>query len=94
MIITVDIRTFHHTTRLAGHTPQSLDELAYSIAFPVAAMIVLKQVGISELSQEILGDPDILRFSSAINLIGDAEMAQISSDKRWARVSFELKRWK
>ena len=76
---------------MAGHAPQSLDVFAYSIAFPVAAMIVRRQVGVSELSQELLGDPDILRVSRAINLIGDAEMTQISIDKRWAQVSFELK---
>ena len=91
MIQAVEIRTFHYATRLAGHEPQSQDEFAYSIAFPVAAMIVRGQVGVSELSQETLHDPDILRISQATNLIDDAEMTRISTDKRWAQVSFVLK---
>lgn len=91
MIEAVDIRTFHYATRLAGHEPQTQDEFAYSIAFPVAAMIVRGQVGIPELSQEALSDPDILRISRATNLIDDAEMTRISTDKRWAQVSLVLK---
>jgi 2-methylcitrate dehydratase PrpD len=91
MIKAVEIRTFHYATRLAGHEPQSQDEFAYSIAFPVAAMIVHGQVGVSELSQEALHDPNILRVSQATNLIDDAEMTRISNDKRWAQVSFVLK---
>ena len=54
-------------------------------------MIVHGQVGVSELSQEALHDPDILRVSRATNLIDDAEMTRISTDKRWAQVSFVLK---
>ena len=91
MIKAVNIRTFHYATRLAGHEPKTQDEFAYSIAFPVAAMIVRGQVGVSELSQEALTDPDILRISRATNLIDDDEMTQISTDKRWAQVSLDLK---
>lgn len=90
MIKAVNIRTFHYATRLAGHEPQTQDEFAYSIAFPVAAMIVRGQVAVSELSQEALSDPGILRVSRATNLIDDAEMTRISTDKRWAQVSFVL----
>jgi 2-methylcitrate dehydratase PrpD len=91
MIEAVDIRTFHYATRLAGHEPQSQDEFAYSIAFPVAAMIVRGEVSISELSESALRDPDILRISRATNLIDDDEMTRISTDKRWAQVSLILK---
>ena len=87
----VDIRTFHYATRLAGHAPQSQDEFAYAIAFPVAAMIVRGQVGVDELSEEALHDPDILRVSRAITLIDDPEMTRISTDKRWAQVTITLK---
>ena len=65
MVKAVEIRTFHYATRLAGHEPKSQDEFAYSIAFPVAAMIVRGQVGVSELTQEALYDLDILRVSRA-----------------------------
>ena len=90
MVKAVEIRTFHYATRLAGHEPKSQDEFAYSIAFPVAAMIVRGQVGVSELTQEALCDPDILRVSRATTLIDDIEMTRISTDKRWAKVSLLL----
>lgn len=91
MIDAVNIRTFHYATRLAGQAPQSQDEFAYAIAFPVAAMIVRGRVGIEELSPEALNDPDILRISHATHLIDDAEMTRISTDKRWAQVTLVLK---
>jgi 2-methylcitrate dehydratase PrpD len=90
MIASVDIRTFHYATRLAGHEPLTQDEFAYSIAFPVAAMIVRGQVAVAELSDATLRDPDILRISKAINLIDDPEMTRISTDKRWAQVTLVL----
>ncbi|KIC18914.1 MmgE/PrpD family protein [Leisingera sp. ANG-Vp] len=87
----VEIRTFHYATRLAGHEPQNQDEFAYSIAFPVAAMIVRGQVGVDELRPAALRDPEILRISRAVTLIDDAEMTRISTGKRWAQVTLVLK---
>ncbi|MGA9251555.1 MAG: MmgE/PrpD family protein [Roseobacter sp.] len=86
----VEIRTFHNATRLAGHAPQTPDEFAYSIAFPVAAMIVRGQLGAAELSPETLRDADILRVSHATTLVDDPHLTRISEGKRWAQVSFTL----
>ncbi len=83
----VEIRTFHNATRLAGHTPQSLCEFSYSIAFPVACMIVRGQIGVAELQPETLNDPDILRVSKAVELIDDDHYTRISVGKRWAEVT-------
>lgn len=89
-IASVEIRTFHNATRLAGHTPSTPDEFAYSIAFPVATMIVRGQVGVPELAPETLSDPDILRVSKSVALIDDPHMTEISVAKRWAQVTFVL----
>ncbi|MEH6646222.1 MmgE/PrpD family protein [Sulfitobacter sp.] len=86
-IVGVDIRTFHNATRLAGHRPKTLDEFSYSIAFPVACMIVRGQIGVDELSPDTLNDPDILRVSTATNLIDDDHYTKISVGKRWAEVT-------
>ena len=91
MIETVEIRTFHNATRLAGHTPETMDEFAYSIAFPVAALIVRGQVGVDELDPATLHDPDILRISRATQLIDDDHYTKISVGKRWAEVTIGLK---
>ncbi|MBU2941742.1 MmgE/PrpD family protein [Shimia thalassica] len=87
----VEIRTFHNATRLAGQTPDTPDEFAYAIAFPVAALIVRGQVGVSELAPETLKDPDILRISKATQLIDDEHFTKISVGKRWAQVTLVLK---
>ncbi|MCX7565188.1 MmgE/PrpD family protein [Sulfitobacter sp. F26169L] len=81
------IKTFHNATRLAGHTPATLDEFSYSIAFPVACMIVRGQIGVTELQPETLTDPEILRISTATQLIDDPYYTKISVGKRWAEVT-------
>ena len=90
-IAAVEIKTFHNATRLAGHTPATPDEFAYSIAFPVAAMIVRGQVGVPELAEATLQDPDILRISQATRLVDDPHFTAISVGKRWAQVVMTLK---
>jgi len=86
-IASVDIRTFHNAVRLAGHRPRTLDEFSYSIAFPVACMIVRDQIGVPELQPETLEDPEILRISTATQLIDDEHYTKISVGKRWAEVT-------
>ncbi|MCX7560046.1 MmgE/PrpD family protein [Sulfitobacter sp. F26204] len=83
----VDIKTFHNATRLAGHRPATVDEFAYGIAFPVATMIVRGQIGVQELAQDTLSDPEILRVSDKIRLIDDPHLTRISQGKRWAQVT-------
>lgn len=87
----VEIKTFHNATRLAGHTPATPDEFAYAIAFPVATMIVRGQVGVPELAEETLHDPEILRISQATVLVDDPHLTAISVGKRWAQVAITLK---
>jgi 2-methylcitrate dehydratase PrpD len=89
-VASVEIRTFHYATRLAGHAPKTLDDLAYSIAFPVAAMIVRGTFGPAELTPDTLNDPEILRISRATMLIDDAEMTARSVKQRWAQVTLVL----
>ncbi|MEW9918583.1 MmgE/PrpD family protein [Marimonas sp. MJW-29] len=86
-IASIDIRTFHNATRLAGHRPATPDEFAYGIAFPVATMAVRGQIGVPDLAPETLQDPDILRVSDSIRLIDDAHFTKISQGKRWAQVT-------
>ena len=89
-IARVEVRTFHKATRLAGHTPKSLDEFTYSIAFPLACMIVRGQIGVEELQPDTLTDADILRISTVTELIDDPHYTKISVGTRWAEVSLHL----
>lgn len=86
-VVGVEIKTFHMATRLAGHTPKTLDEFSYSIAFPVACMIVRGKIGVAEVQPQTLSDPEILRISIATTLIDDPHYTKISVGKRWADVT-------
>ena len=86
----VRIRTFHNAIRLAGHQPQSTDELAYSIAYPTAIMIVRGKIGIPELRPEVLLDSEIRRISLATELVETEHYNMISMRERWADVTLYL----
>ena len=90
-IASVEIKTFHNATRLAGHTPVRTDEFSYSIAFTVAYIIVRGQVGVPEPEVFALKNPGILRISTAITLINNPYLAQLSDGKRWAQVSIVMR---
>lgn len=90
-VASIEIRTFHYATRLAGHEPRSIDEFSYGIAFPVATMVVRGQIGPQELAPETLHDPDILRLSRATQLIDDPELTERSVKQRWAELTLVLK---
>jgi 2-methylcitrate dehydratase PrpD len=86
----VRIQTFHYAVRLAGRNPKTLDEMSYSIAFPVATMIVRGRIGPAELSPEVLQDEEIRRISNAIELVETEHYTRISVGKRWADVTLYL----
>jgi 2-methylcitrate dehydratase PrpD len=90
-VVRVRIQTFHYAVRLAGHNPKTLDEMSYSIAFPVATMIVRGKIGPQELQPEILQDEEIRRISNATELVETEHYTRISVGKRWADVTLYLK---
>lgn len=87
----VRIQTFHYAVRLAGHNPKTLDEMSYSIAFPVATMIARGRIGPRELSPDVLEDKEIRRLSNATELVETEHYTRISVGKRWADVTLTLK---
>lgn len=93
-VASIDIKTFHNATRLAGQIPQTPDQFAYANAFPVATMIVRGQIGVAEFDAATLRDPDILRISRNTHVIDDPHLTKISDGKRWAAVSIKTHdRW-
>ena len=84
------ISTFHYATRLAGHEPQSIDELTYALAYPFAIMAARGKIGLEELQPEILHDPEIQRISRATTIVESAHYTKISTRKRWADVTLYL----
>ncbi|WP_282610652.1 MmgE/PrpD family protein [Pelagibius sp. Alg239-R121] len=90
-IESVRITTFHNATRLAGYDPHNLDELSYGIAYPTATMIVRGEIGVAEVSSEVLEDPEIRRISLATKLLeNDDYNARALRGERWADVTLLL----
>lgn len=87
----VRIQTFHNAIRLAGQSPENVDEITYSIAFPTATMIVHGKIGIPELSPAILEDAEVRRIALAIELVETDYFNKISEGERWADVTLYLK---
>jgi 2-methylcitrate dehydratase PrpD len=82
----ITIRTFHYATRLAGRDPKNLDELSYSIIYPVATMAARGRIGIDELTQAALCDPAIRRIAAVTELVETEQYTRMSVEKRWADV--------
>ncbi|MDX8443928.1 MmgE/PrpD family protein [Mesorhizobium australafricanum] len=87
----VRINTFHYAVRLAGHNPSSIDEMTYSIVFPVATMIARGKIGPEELAPPVLKDAEINRIAQATELVESEHYTRISVGKRWADVVLYLK---
>ena len=82
----IKIQTFHYATRLAGRAPNNLDELTYAIIYPVATMAARGRIGMDELGQGALEDPEIRRIAAVTDLVETEHYTQISVQKRWADV--------
>ena len=89
-IVRAKIKTFHYATRLAGHSPKTLDELTYALAYPFAIMAVHGQIGPNQLQEHILEDEEVKRVSLCTEIIDDEHYTKISIDKRWADVTLYL----
>ena len=85
-IAAIAIRTFHYATRLAGADPRTLDELTYSIIFPVATMAARGCIGVVELAPAVFEDPEIRRLAAVTTLEDNEHYTKISIAKRWADV--------
>lgn len=82
----IEIQTFHEATRLASPNPKDMDEAQYSIAFPVAALLVHGQVGASEIDGTNLRHPDVLRLSNMIKMSERDAFTEVFPTERFSAV--------
>jgi len=90
-IASVEIATFHESTRLAVNEPKSTEEAQYSTSFPTAVALVRGGVTPADISDSSLQDPEILRLSRAMTMIEDAEANVAFPHRRLGRVTLTLK---
>ena len=82
----IEIQTFHEATRLASPNPKDMDEAQYSIAFPVAALLVHGEVGAREIDDANLRHPEVLRLSNLIKMTERDDFNEIFPEERFAAV--------
>ncbi len=82
----IEIQTFHEATRLASPNPKDMDEAQYSIAFPVAALLVHGQVGAIEIDGSNLKHPDVLRLSNLIKMSERDDFNEVFPTERFSAV--------
>ncbi|SAK44755.1 MmgE/PrpD family protein [Caballeronia calidae] len=86
----VNVRTFHHATRLAHATPVSTEEAQYSLLFPVAVALKHGAVRFDALYGDALRDAEVLRLSHLIRTEECADYTTRFPDQRFAEVSIDL----
>src|SRR5262249_41357982 len=86
----VEVTTFREGTRLSTRCPANSDEAQYSLPFPVAAILVRRQLGAAEVTGNALHDPAILRLSENMILTEDASYNARFPAERWAHVTVIL----
>jgi 2-methylcitrate dehydratase PrpD len=91
-IATISIESFREAVALGSGcaTPRTTEEAQYSIAFPVAAALVLGRVGVAEVDARGLSEARLQRLLPAVTLVEDAEFSRRFPAERWARVRIAL----
>ena len=85
----VTIHTFHRATLLSKIIPQTADEAQYNIAYPVAAALVHKDFGYSQVTQ--LDDPTVIDMMGKLSFVTDPEIEQKFPAQRICRAEILTK---
>lgn len=86
----IEVTTFHEAARLATWQPATTEQAQYSLPFPVAAAVARGRMGVTELTAQALGDPDILRLSERTVITESATYNDAFPANRWAHVELRL----
>lgn len=87
----IQVTTFHEAVRLDNPQPKSTEEAQYSLPFPVAAALVERQLGPTELSGQGLDHPLVLQLAKRVDLVEDPAYNARFPDERVARVQILTK---
>ena len=91
MVERIVVHTFHESVRLATKHPQASDEAQYSTSYPCAVALVRGDVTPSDIGDDALSDPEILRLSTSMEMLEDDHANSVFPATRLARVSLHLK---
>jgi len=83
----IEITTFYAAARLAHPNPATTEEAQYSLSFPVAAAVVLGDVGPAAIAGPTLQDREVLRLSNSVTTIESPAFEARFPAERWASVA-------
>lgn len=87
----VCVHTFDSAARLSKKVPTTTDEAQYNIAWPVASSLVFGDVGIDQVIESALDNPQVLDMMQRLVFVVDPEMEVQFPEKRLAWVEIKLK---
>lgn len=88
-IARIKVETFHEAKRLAS-IPTTTEQAQYSLPFSVAAAIVRGTIGVAEVTNDGLNDPQILELAKKVAIVEDDAFNQAFPARRFARTHFNL----
>ena len=80
----VNVYTFSSAAQLSKIKPKTTDEAQYNIAWPVAAALVYKDLGIDQVKDSALNDVEVLNMMDKLSFKIDPEMEKEFPEKRLA----------
>ncbi|MFV2038947.1 MAG: MmgE/PrpD family protein [Acidimicrobiales bacterium] len=83
----LEIVTFHEARRLATAAPVTTEQAQYSLPFAVAAAVARGRLGVDEVSDAALADPEILRLSTTARITERADFNASFPERRFAEVT-------
>ena len=88
-IAKITVETFENAAALVKDAPQTTSEAQYSLSFAVASIFVHGTVGVAQVTEPGLSDPDTLDLLKRINVRTDAELEANFPAHRFARLTVE-----
>lgn len=89
LVVGIDVETFHEAKCLAV-VPNNTEQAQYSLPFPVAAAIVRGTVGVAEVSEDGLNDPEIMHLARMVKVSDTDAYNAAFPARRFAKVHIML----
>ena len=90
MVERIEVSTFHEAVRLATKRPTESDAAQYSTSFPCAVALVRGDVTPTDIADDALTDPEILRLSDSMVMSEDNHANAVFPAQRLAKITLQL----
>lgn len=91
-ITKINIRGFHEMVRLGINLPQTEEEAQFSVAWPLAALLLEGEVGPDQMLSHRFNDPALISLVNKMEIVEDPELQAINRPGHWpANVELTLK---